>query len=628
MLSELVIENLALFERATLSFGSGLNVVTGETGAGKSLLIDALELLLGERPRASMVRKGAEEARVEGRFGLPRAAVENRAIRAFFAENLSAVVEDWNGLADGDERELILGRAISEAGRTRAWVNHRPVTQRVLKELAGLLVEIHGQNEHQRLLDPAEQTRLLDAFAQSESALERYQTCRARWTKLVDSVADFERVARERRERADLLRFQQRELAAAKVTADERRELEEERERLRYANDLAREVGGSLGELSGDDGGAIDALRRADRVLSGWERKVSQIAPHAEELRQALMHLEESVAGLETFLGGVEASPQRLEQVESRLYEIETLETKYRTDAAGLVERARTIAAELAALDNEESDLESLVRERDAARTEVVAAAAELTKKRQSSVGKLAKAVHHSLAELGLERAAFSVRITPRAAGDAPPAATSPAADAKAPNGKSTSSAKATLAPPAKSAIAPAAKAASPNADAKKLLAEAENRRFGVDGADAVEFFLAANPGEDPAPLRQVASGGETARIMLALRTALAVRQTIPTLVFDEVDSGVGGRLGPKVGEHLRALSDRHQILCVTHLPAIAAVAHRHFKVEKKVASGRTSTSVAALDGDARVEEVADMIAGGAAHATARAEAKRLLSGR
>ena len=585
MLSELSIENLALFTRATLSFGPGLNVITGETGAGKSLLIDALELLLGERPRASMVRKGAEEARVEGRFVLSATIVEAPIVRAFLHENLPAVVEEWSQLPRDDDRELILSRAISEAGKTRAWVNHKPVTQRLLKELSGLLVEIHGQNEHQRLLDPSEQTRLLDAFGGLEAPLERYKSARARWLALVDEALSFEKAARERRDRADLLRFQAGELAQAKLSTDERDELERERERLRYANDLAREVGGCLTELQSDEGGAIRALRRQERVLDAWERKVAEIGPHAEELRAALVHLDEAAAGLERFLSRVEPSPERLEQVEERLYEIETLEKKYRTDVAGLVARAREIAAELAALGTEESDLERLIAARDAARAELEAAAAELTKKRKSVVTRLKKEVEKSLAELGLERAAFSARVEARAA----------------------------------------VEVASPNADAWKTAHLADQRRFTAEGADAVEFFLAANPGEEPQPLRQVASGGETARIMLALRTALAVRQTIPTLVFDEVDSGVGGRLGPKVGEHLRALADRHQIFCVSHLPAIAALAHKHFKVAKKVVSNRTQTTVVELSGEARVEEIADMIAGGAAHATARAEAERLL---
>jgi DNA repair protein RecN (Recombination protein N) len=591
MLSELVIENLALFQRASLAFGPGLDVITGETGAGKSLLIGALELLLGERSRPALVRKGADEARVEGRFILSKELADAPDVRAFLDESLPAVPEEWAQLGDSDERELVLARTLTSAGKTRAWVNHRPVTQRLLKDLAGKLVEIHGQNEHQRLLDPAEQTRLLDAFGGNETALVRYRDARATWAGLTHELVAFERAARERRERADLLRHQARELAAAKIGAGEHDELQHERARLRYANDLAREVGGALGDLAGEEGGAGDVMRRALRVLEHWEERVPELATHTDELRQSLVHFDEAAAGLEAFLARVEASPERLEHVEGRLFEIESLQKKYRTDAAGLSARRTAIESELLALDTEEQDLEKLVSARDQARGEVVKAAADLTRRRKACVVKLQKAVQTSLADLGLERAAFAARIDARSEAMAAPTSSS-----------------------------------SPNADVEKSAAVADERRFGPDGADAVEFFLAANPGEDLQPLRQVASGGETARIMLALRTALAVKQTIPTLVFDEIDSGVGGRLGPKVGEHLRMLSERHQILCVTHLPAIAALAHRHFKVSKVVAGGRTTTGVVELSGEARVEEVADMIAGGAAHATARAEAKRLLA--
>ncbi len=585
MLSELVVENLALLQRASLGFGPGLNVITGETGAGKSLLIGALELLLGERPRASLVRQGSNEARVEGRFTLTQAAIDAPNVRAFLVEHLPATMEEWGRLPASDERELILSRTLTAAGKTRAWVDHRPVTQRLLRELAGLLVEVHGQNEHQRLLDAGEQTRLLDAFGGLDAELARYQLARAKWSTLSNELVEFERGAREAGERADLLRFQARELAAAKVKSGERHELEQDRDRLRYASDLSRDLGGALTEIAGEDASALDLARHAERALDSWQRKVPEVAPHAEELREAIAHLEEAASGIERFLARVEASPERLEEVERRLYEIELLEKKYRTDCDGLAERARVIEAELASLDTHDEELERRLAARASALVAVEKAAAELGAKRRACKAKLEKAVHQSLADLGLERARFQVQVEPRSA----------------------------------------PRAESPNADPSKAEAAALGQRFAVDGADRVEFLLAANPGEGLEPLRQVASGGETARIMLALRTALAVKQTIPTLVFDEVDSGVGGRLGPRIGEHLRALAARHQVLCVTHLPAVAAAAHDHFRVKKSVAGGRTLTSVEPLSKAARIKEVADMIAGGSAHETARAEARRLL---
>ncbi len=566
MLQELCIENLALFERAEVAFGPGLNVITGETGAGKSLLIDALELLLGERPRASLVRKGAAEARVTGRFLVPG----------------DVLPEEWR---EEGERELVLARALSVDGRTRAWINHRPATARVLRELAALLVEIHGQNEHQRLFQPAEQTRLLDEFGALGPRLASYREARAQWLALGTELAGFEARARERAEREDLLRFQARELADARPSAAEHAELVGERELLRHAAGIAAQLGALVQELSEEDGSALERLKRAERVLGQWEAKLAAAAPCAEELRAALAHLEEATATLARLVSGSESSPERLEEVEERLARLEELQRKYRTDVAGLEARALDSARELEALGTQAQDFDALRARCAAALRELEQAALALGKARRGLRARLQQAVRVSLAELGLERAGFEVRVEPRVRPDLH----------------------------------------SPNAAEERTRELEDERRFGADGADEVAFLLAANPGEDLQPLARVASGGEAARIMLALRTALALRQTIPTLVFDEIDAGVGGRLGPKVGEHLRALGKEHQVLCVSHLPAIAALAERHFKVVKSVQGGRTRTGVELLAGNARVEEIADMIAGGAAHATARAEARRLL---
>jgi len=566
MLQELCIENLALFERAEVAFGPGLNVITGETGAGKSLLIDALELLLGERPRASLVRKGAAEARVTGRFLVPAGALP----------------EEW---PESGERELVLARSLSPEGRTRAWIDHRPATARVLRELACHLVEVHGQSEHQLLFQPTEQTRLLDEFGALGTRLAVYRKARVDWLALRTELAGFEARARERAEREDLLAFQARELSEAQPSAAEHVALCSERELLRHAAGITAQLGALVQELSEADGSALERLQHAERVLGQWEAKLAAAAPCAEEIRAALAHLEEATATLARLVLGSEGSPERLEAVEGRLARLEDLQRKYRTDVAGLEARAREVASELAAIGTQAQDLEALRTHCGSALEVLERAAAQLSKERRALRTRLEKAVSASLGELGLGRASFEVRVEPRARPDLH----------------------------------------SPNASEERTRDLEDERRFGADGADEVAFLLAANPGEDVQPLAHVASGGEAARIMLALRTALALRQTIPTLVFDEIDAGVGGRLGPKVGEHLRALGKEHQVLCVSHLPAIAALAERHFKVLKSVQLGRTLTGVELLSGNARVEEIADMIAGGAAHATARAEARRLL---
>lgn len=579
MLSDLSIENLALFERADVRFGGGLNAITGETGAGKSLLLDALELLMGEKPRGTLVRKGADEARVEGRFVLARRGAAS--LSGFLDEHLPDLAEEWRAAKD-DERELVLSRTVSSAGRTRAWINHRPATAKVLRELAARLVEIHGQNEHQRLMETAEQVELLDAYGGHRKELDAWRAARAEWAALVSQVANHEKAARDRADRLDLLRFQVQELSDLKPAADDHAELLQERERLRNAGELGTQLAGVAAALSSEEGGALDALQRALRTLERWEARLADLAPVAEEVRQALVHAEEASVAAERYLARTEASPERLEKVEDRLYDYESLMRKHRCDAAALQALAARLARELAAVESGDASLDELVRRRDAAKRTLLAAGEALGAARKKASARLVKEVKKHLAELGLARAEFSVKLEPRAA----------------------------------------AAVDSPNAADEA----GELRRLAPDGPDVVEFLLAANPGEALQPLRLVASGGEAARIMLALRTALAAQQTIPTLVFDEIDSGVGGRLGPKVGEHLRALAATHQVVCVTHLPAIAAMAHEHLKVKKEVRGARTKTLVAALAGEERVEEIADMIAGGAAHATARAEAQRLLA--
>jgi len=609
MLLELSIENLALFERARLDFGAGLDVITGETGAGKSLLIGALEVLLGQRAKAAVVRKGADEARVEGRFVLSAQIAREPAIREFVEQHLPAVLEGWDELGEDEERELVLSRSVSREGRSRAWIDHRPVALRLLRSLASMLVEIHGQNEHQRLLLPSEQLTLVDAFgdAPGHSAgsaggrpgsrstghagkLAAYRAAREDWRAKVERRLLWETETRDRRDRLELLRFQAAELAGAKLVPGEAEELERERQVQRHASELGTVLADLVADLGDEDASATTRIASARSVLERWEGKVDALAPAAEDLRAATLHLEEALGTVGRFLAALDFSPERLETVEARLYELEELQHRYHTDASGLLARQGAIEAELAELDTDGTGLDALDEACRAARETLERSAEALTRSRRALRQRLQKAVVGSLARLGLARATFEVRVEPRVS-------------------ERVTATSAT------------------NVDEAKAAQLAELDRFGPTGVDRVEFMLCANPGEEPQPLRDVASGGETARIMLALRTALAVRQTVPTLVFDEIDSGVGGRLGPEVGEHLRKLSEHHQILCVTHLPAIAAAAHHHFKVEKHARDGRTRTGVTRLEGRARIDEVADMIAGGAEHKTARAEARRLLAG-
>jgi len=577
MLVELSIRDLALIESLELELGPGLNVLTGETGAGKSLLVGALELLLGETPRAGAaqwVRKGSLEARVEGRFEVRGRRAIERVSEVLHAE-APAVCEAFLEGVTGEQAELFLGRSLGADGRTKAHVQQRPVPLRALRRVAPCVLEIHGQNDHQLLLQPAEQLRLIDSYGGLEQDLARYREARSTWHERTERFLNLDAERNERRDRRDLCAYQLDELRSAQLVVGEHAALREERELLRNASDVRAEVGAVVGELAESDSALSDRLRAALHVVERWGRRLPQLAGALEDLRSAEIHLSEAASSLASIVDGIEADPRRLEEVEERLAELERLEAKYRRDEVGLVERTAELAAELAQLEADEESLANLAEEITVAESGLETAAGRLAEKRRALVPALVKGIESSLGALGLARARVDLRITPRDGDD-----------------------------PAE--------------------------RFGPRGAEEVELLLAANPGEDAAPLRHVASGGEAARIMLALRTELLPKERESvgrTLVFDEIDAGVGGRLGPRVGAHLKRLAATEQVLCVTHVPAIAAAADRHLCTSKEVLQGRTRTTIALLEGEARVNEVADMIAGGSAHETARAEAQRLLAG-
>lgn len=583
MLVELSIRDFALIERAELSFGPGLGVVTGETGAGKSLLVGALELLLGRNPRGSLVRQGARQARVDGRFVFTSKDVPERLV-AWLAAHLPEVLEEREA---GDELELVLGRAIGLDGRTRAYLNHRPVTRKALRELASMLVEIHGQNDHQRLFEPAEQCALVDAFGGLERPLAAYREARARWLALADRLERYERDEAERADRVDLLRFQLAELEDAALDEWSVEQALTERERLRHADVLARLLARLSEDLIEGGGSALERIGGAERELARWAERVAELAAPAADLGEARCHLEEAGAALSKLGEGLDAAPGRLEELEGRLARWEALARKHRVALGDLPDLAQRLAAELVEIEGLGRSLKELEREEREALGALEGAAATLTRARRRLRKRLARAVEGALADLGLERARIELSVQPREVREID----------------------------------------SPNASPAGARRALERRRFGPNGADRVELLLAANPGEGFGPLSAVASGGEAARIMLALRGALAARCTIPTLVFDEVDAGVGGRLAPRVGAHLARLGRSYQVLCVTHLAAVAAAADRHLRVAKRVSRGRTRTEVCVLEGQTRVDEIAEMISGGAGEETALAEARRLLEG-
>ena len=533
MLSYLRVVNFALVREATLEFGPGLNLLTGETGAGKSILVDAFEVLLGGSAHPGMVRAGEERARIEAEFRLP-------------LDHPSAELLEQAGLEGGVT--LTLRREVAHRGAGRAFVNDAAVTVRLLRSLSDTLVDLHGQHEHQDLLRPGAALDLLDALGGALDLRSQVLSSHARWNRAAARLSELERDASARAERSDLLRYEVGELERAKPRAGEEQELEAEAHRLRHAGRLLELARTCYGELEEDDG-AI--LVRLDRILRDLPELIA-IDPSFEEQRGALEQARIPLAELSRSLRDLalhfEFNPQRQEEVEARLARLAALARRYRADSAGLLALLEQKKDELRLLEGGEEVTTELGRELESARSQYRSLAAELSAARRQAAGALEKRVRPELAALALERARLEVRLGP------------------GPEGPS--------------------------------------------GADQAELQFGANPGEGVRPLAQVASGGELSRLSLAIKGLAQAAGSARTLVFDEIDAGIGGAVAEALGRRLRALSARHQILCVTHLAPVAAFADQHFRVHKQVAGGRTAALVERLEGDRRVEELARMVSG------------------
>jgi DNA repair protein RecN (Recombination protein N) len=619
MLTDLEISDLALIDHAELGFGPGLNALTGETGAGKSLLVTALELLLGERPRggpAAWVREGAPRARVSGRFEL--GVVAERRVRDYLAQHLPLVDLEGPGVdvAGPKGSELILGRTLERNGRSRGHVNGQPVTLKRLRELAALVFEIHGQNTHQRLLEADHQRELLDEFGALQPLLDRYREARESALEEVGRLETFETEQRERADRLDLLGFQVDELARLEPQAGEFEQLQRERSTLRHAERLCADLGLWLHRLGADEPSVIDCLRDLERGLEHWGPRIAALAEPREELHQARLHLEECQAALSSFADTVVVDPDRLEWVEQRLSDLERLAAKYQCLPDELPGLSLQLERELEDLERDVAGIEEVRERARAAVDRLLDLAGALTRARAALTESLSAAAGRVFGQLALPHARLVVELAPLS-----------------PKGGASGMAQDELG--VEGARNLPGVGAREGTDEARASLRSMLQGCGPSGADRVRFLFAANPGESPKPLGHVASGGEAARVMLAMRSVLSSQPMGSEagadegrlLVFDEIDTGVGGRLGPVVGEHLRQLGQQHQVLVVTHLPAIAAASDRHLKVIKRVQRGRTRTSVDELCGEARVHEIADMIAGGAGLDTACAEARRLLDG-
>jgi DNA repair protein RecN (Recombination protein N) len=559
MLRELAVQNLALIEDVRVELQPGFCAWTGETGAGKSLLLGALGMLLGDRGSADLIRTGAEELRITGRFEIA-------------APDVLAEIESILG-GPPEEGEVLLHRRLTRGGRSQAYVNDLPVAVSTLRRVGELLVDIHGQRENESLLQPAYQLHVLDAYGQlgpqRRSYLDRADKVRELRKRFATLDADRQRRQRE----LSLVRFEREELDAASLEPGELEQLRLERERLVNAQSLQELAARGYAILYDDEGAVIEQIGKLQREAQEW----TELDAALQEVDKRLEALAEEVKDLAQTLRGLgshwEADPERLEEVERRLQLLRGLETKYRRSIDDLIIYRVSLDEQERRLQDEEESLEGIEGELAMAYRELKQAAATLSAARRKVAARLAAETQTQLAELGMREARLAAVLEPIALGDDP--------------------------------------------------IRSEVPQW---GADALELTLAANPGEPARPLRKVASGGELSRTMLALKTVLAAHDRLGTLVFDEIDSNVGGRLGDVLGQKLAALGRTHQVICVTHLPQVASYARHHWTIRKSKRANRTVTQIAALDGEAeRLEELASMLRGESRGETTRQEAAAML---
>ena len=550
MLTELRIRNFAIIESLALPLARGFNVLSGETGAGKSIIVGALGLLLGERASTDLIRSGADRATVEGVFD-----VSDR-------PEIVALLDE-RGI-DVDESLVVLKREIVAAGRARAWVNGTTVNAGILAEIGRHLVNLHGQHEAQTLIDSEAQRRILDAFAGATDLALTVRQAHDAWSAARREITDLERRRADAEKRADYLRHVVQEIEGAKLVDGEDARLEDEARRLEHAEELRELSSGISGAIEGEEGTVLERLSHVERLLTSIQRIDPALTRLQELYDAAYYNLEALSREVADYEASVELDPSRLEEVRRRRDLLFRLTKKYGATLSDVLETGRTARAELDLVDSAGLDLRALQeREREAHRA-LIDLASALTAARAEAAERLGAAVDEVLPDLGMPDGRFFAALVPA-------------------------------------------------------------REVGPDGAESVEFRVSLNVGHEERPLARVASGGELSRVMLALKTILARLDRVPTLIFDEVDAGIGGRVGLQVGETMRRVASYHQVFAISHLPQIAARAHHHILVSKGARGGVTAADVTVLEGEPRVTEIARMLGGDPESDVSRAHARELL---
>lgn len=534
MLTDLFINNFAIIDSLHVRFGAGFNVLTGETGAGKSIVLDAVDLLLGGRARAEVIRSGTDEAVVEAIFDLQQ-------------EPLVFDRLQQSGLAE--ESELMVRRIVSRSGRNRVFVNGSPVPLAQLRELTGGLVNIYGQHEHQSLQRPDTHLGMLDRAAGLDADIDRYRSLYDDYQSLSQNLNRLELAERDRQQRLDMLSFQQQELSQAQLYAGEDEELERERLLLQHAEKLTAASAGGYEVLYAGQQAVFEQIAAVAGQLESLQQIDPNLASLAERLRGYQYGLEDVASELRDYSEKLEFDPQRQQQIEDRVALLAGLKRKYAPTIPELLSRLREIEQELEDLGQVETRRRELEQQLEQKGQHLHEAGTTLSNKRRHAADRLSERVETELNDLAMAGAHFSVQFTP--------------------------------------------------------LGEA-----GGNGLERGEFFLAANPGEQAQPLAKIASGGELSRIMLALRLSVPDGDGVKSLILDEVDAGIGGEAATAVGAKIKCLGEQLQLICVTHLPQVAAFADHHYQVRKEALDGRTSARLQILDDEARVAEMARMLGG------------------
>lgn len=527
-----------MVDRLRVHFHSGLNLLTGETGSGKSIVVDALGLLLGGRASADMIRSGEERARVSGVFDANDQAAKVLAGAGFEAE----------------DEELLIEREILSNGKSRVFVNSRPATVAVLKDLAPHLGDIHGQHDQQLLFDPAAQLSMLDGFGRARELRERVREIFSSLRRVTTEISQLESTEQEKNRLLDLWQFQRREIEAASLRPGEDAELEAERRVQQNAGRLLETAGAAYEALYEAPESAWSTARAVAKKLDELARIDTAMEPVRQALEPALLAMQDVSYSLRDYLGHMEANPVRLEEIENRLSAIDRLKRKYGLPVDGILALLEELSRKLNDVETAGERLADLRREETRIAAEYEKAAGELTGKRKASAAQLGKRVEQELKPLAMDRTVFRVVVEPAT-------------------------------------------------------------EWGETGTDRVQFLVSANVGEEPKPMERIASGGELSRIALALKTCLVgpatrASATPRTLVFDEIDTGVGGRAAEGVARRLKGLAAENQVICVTHLPQIACFADHHYVVGKFERNGRTVAEISELNSRASTEEIGRMLSG------------------